>query len=108
MGRFQATLEIEAPLARCGRCGYVQALSGTWSVEDGRLVFRADADPLRRRGPDYRGCSESSHDGRGSIEFTRLEVDGEPLTDEQVAEMRSSAEEIEVFGSIGEEPQWAP
>jgi hypothetical protein len=92
MRRDQATLEIEAPLAQCGCCGYVQALSGTWSVEGGVLAFRADPDPLRRRGPDYAGCGESDHDGRGYVSFTRIEAGDVELTGEQVAELRASAE----------------
>ena len=91
MKLYQQTLEIDAPLAACGHCRFTTALDGSWSVEDGRLVFRAALDPLTRRGPSIGGCSEGCHDGRGAIGFRRITVDGEPLTDEQVAMLRSSA-----------------
>jgi hypothetical protein len=78
-------LEIENPLARCGHCGHVNGLDGTWSVEDGRLVFRADANPLTSRGPDFHGCSESSE----VTEFKKITVDDKPLTPEQVAELQA-------------------
>lgn len=80
-------LEIDNPTAECGHCGHVNGLTGTWSVENGRLVFRADANPLRSRGPDFHGCSESSP----VAEFKRITVYGEPLTDEQVAALQAAA-----------------
>lgn len=91
MDLYRETLEIDAPMAECGWCGYGQRLSGTWTVEDGRLVFRAHLDPLMRRGPGYSSCSESDHGGNGAISFTRVTVDGEPLTDGQVAELQAAA-----------------
>ena len=83
------TLEIESPLVQCGHCRFATGLKGAWSVEDGRLVFRAAADPLRGRGPDYDSCGESDP----VIEFERVTVDGEPLADEQVAQLRRTAQE---------------
>jgi len=92
MRRTVPTLEIDNPRAECGACGFASRLGGAWSVEDGRLAFRADLDPLTRRGPDFGGCSESSHDGLGAVSFLRIEVDGEALTGEQVAELRTAAD----------------
>lgn len=81
------TLHIEGPAATCGHCRFTAALSGTFSVEDGRLVWRGDADLQPRRGPDLRGCCESSP----AISFEGIEADGEPLTAGQVEALRQSA-----------------
>jgi hypothetical protein len=64
-------------------------LTGEWSVEDGRLVFRAAADPQPRRGPDLESCCESDP----VISFERITC-GYPeqeLTGEQIAALRASA-----------------
>jgi hypothetical protein len=79
-------LEIDNPLAQCGHCRFGNALKGSWSVEDGRLVFRADPNPLRGRGPDLHHCSESSE----GAEFKRITVNGEPLPAEQVAALQAA------------------
>jgi hypothetical protein len=83
----QETLEIGAPLAECGHCRFTARLHGRWSVEDGRLVFRAALNPLASRGPDLDSCCESSP----VVQFRQITVDGEPLTGEQVAALRASA-----------------
>src|ERR1035441_7885100 len=57
---YSGTLEIDNPSVQCGHCRFGARLTGVWSVEDGRLVFRADADPQPRRGPDLSSCCESS------------------------------------------------
>lgn len=97
------TLEIENPLATCGGCRFTTALSGTWSVEDGRLVFRADLNPLGRRGPSMDSCCEGRHEGveRGALEFRYLTVDGDPLSGEDYAVLKASAASPEAWG---EEP----
>lgn len=97
---YRQTLEIESPLATCGGCRFTTALSGTWTVEDGRLVFRAALDPLQRRGPSMGSCCEGRHEGVecGALEFRYLTVDGEPLTGEQFATLRASAESPEAWG----------
>jgi hypothetical protein len=79
-------LEIDNPHAECGHCGFGNRLTGTWSVEDGRLVFRADANPLTHRGPDFHSCGESSE----IAEFTRITVDDKPLTDDDVAALQAA------------------
>jgi hypothetical protein len=81
------TLQIDAPTATCGHCGFSSRLVGTWTVEDGRLVFRADLDPLANRGPDYTSCCESDP----VVQFRRITLDGDPQTGEQIAELRASA-----------------
>jgi hypothetical protein len=53
-----ATLKIDEPTAKCGNCRFGNLLTGKWSVEDGRLVFRADTSPLRSRGPSLGWCGE--------------------------------------------------
>lgn len=44
---YKETLEIEGPSVTCGGCRFRSALTGAWSVEDGRLVWRG----RRRRAP---------------------------------------------------------
>lgn len=83
------TLHIDGPTATCGHCQFTSALSGTFSVEDGRLAWRGDADLQPRRGPDLRSCCESSP----VIEFEGIEAGRVPLTAEQVAALRQSAAE---------------
>lgn len=91
---ISASLVISAPLATCGWCGFSTRLDGVWSVEDGRLVFRALLNPLAKRGPDYSTCSEGRHDHDGMLEFTRITVDDEALSDEQTAMLRQSAQSV--------------
>ena len=81
------TLEIEGPTATCGHCGFMSALTGKFSVEDGLLVWRAAMDSQPRRGPDLNGCCESSP----AIKLEDVTVDGEYLTAEQIAALRESA-----------------
>lgn len=81
------TLEIENPGVVCGDRGFGSELTGAWSVEDGRLVFRADPDPLRGRGPDFHSCGESSP----VVDFKRITVNSSVLTDEQVAALQATA-----------------
>jgi hypothetical protein len=57
--QVEAVLELESPMFTCGHCHFGTCLSGKWAIEDGRLIFRADADPQPRRGPDLDGCCES-------------------------------------------------
>ena len=87
--RRAKTLEIANPLVTCGHCSFGSSLTGTWSVEGGRLVFRADANPLRGRGPDFESCGESSE----IPTFRRITVGygDEPLTDEQFEELKAAA-----------------
>jgi hypothetical protein len=81
------TLEIEGPTAECGHCRFMTALSGKFSVEDGRLVWRADPDPQPRRGPDLGSCCESNP----VIKFEHITADGKELSAEQVAALRATA-----------------
>ncbi len=83
------TLEIEGPAATCGHCRFTTALTGRFSVEDGLLVWRGDADLQPRRGPDLESCCESNP----VVNFERIEADGESLTSEQVGTLRQSAAE---------------
>lgn len=96
---YRQTLEIENPLAACGSCRFTTALSGTWSVEDGRLVFRAALDPLPRRGPSMGTCCEGHHEGveHGALEFRYLTVDGKPLSGEDYAALKASAASPEAW-----------
>jgi hypothetical protein len=57
----EADLELDSPAFTCGDCRFTTRLSGHWSIEYGRLVFRADPDPQPGRGPTIAGCSESDH-----------------------------------------------
>ena len=96
---YSRTLEIEGPSASCGHCRFMTRLTGEWSVEDGRLVFRADADPQPRRGPDLVSCCESSP----VVRFKRITVDGEDLGDGDIAALRVSAEHARLH-EFDEEP----
>jgi hypothetical protein len=82
-------LHIEFPAARCGYCGFTSGVYGEWTVEDGRLVFRAEADPLPGRGPDLFGCCEGSECG----DFSGVEFDygQDPLSDAEFAALRRAA-----------------
>ena len=75
------------------------ALDGAWSVEDGRLVFRAMLNPLTRRGPGIDGCAEGRHEGveHGALEFKRVTADGKPLSDDDFAALKASAESPEAW-----------
>ena len=81
------TLDIEGPTATCGHCGFMSALTGKFSVEDGLLVWRAAMDPQPRRGPDLEGCCESSP----AIKLEGVTVEGEDLTAWQIAALRETA-----------------
>jgi len=83
------TLEIEGPAATCGHCRFTTALTGKFSVEDGLLVWRGDADLQPRRGPDLEDCCESDP----VVSFERIEADGESLASDQVEALRQSAAE---------------
>jgi hypothetical protein len=95
----QVMLEIDSPLATCGSCRFTTALTGTWSVEDGRLVFRAALDPLTRRGPSIDSCCEGRHelDGDRVIEFAGVKLDGQRLGDEQFTALKASAASPEAW-----------
>jgi hypothetical protein len=82
-------LEIDGPTAECGHCRFTVALTGTFSVEDGLLVWRGAADPQPRRGPDLSSCCESDP----VISFERVTADGVWLNGEQVAALRRTADE---------------
>jgi hypothetical protein len=64
-------LELQSPMFSCGDCHFTTQLTGKWSVEHGQLVFRADADPQPRRGPDLESCCE----GRHVTIFTKIVTD---------------------------------
>ena len=66
-----AKLELESPAFTCGHCRFTTALAGHWTIEHSRLVFRADADPQPRRGPDLCCCGES----REPASFTAIVTD---------------------------------
>lgn len=87
MKDYSKTLEIDNPLAHCGHCRFTTELSGKWTVEDGRLVFRAGEDPLSSRGPGLESCCESSP----VVEFKHIEAGGEQLNGDQIAELRATA-----------------
>ena len=94
MSEPEATFEIEGPSAECNDCRFTVALSGTWSVEDGRLVWRGDADLQPGRGPDLFFCCESDK----FIDFTKVTVEGpspqwekRTLTSEEFDALRASA-----------------
>jgi hypothetical protein len=87
-------LEISGPAATCGQCRFTSALHGTFSVEDGLLVWRGVPDVQPSRGPDLTSCCESSP----VTDFAGVQVEqsadgwrAERLPDEDVAALRESA-----------------
>jgi hypothetical protein len=84
-------LEVQPPLFTCGDCRFTSAIHGAWSVEDGRLVFRADADPQPGRGPDLGGCCESDRD-QLDVDFTCIDAGGQVFTGDDLAALRASTE----------------
>lgn len=95
---WRETLVIQNPLAECGGCGFAATLDGAWSVEGGRLVFRALLNPLTRRGPSIGGCGEGRHnDTAEPVEFKRVIAHGKPLTDEEFATLKATAESPEAW-----------
>ena len=95
------SLEIEGPSATCGHCRFTSALAGTFSVEDGLLVWRGAPDVQPRRGPDLSSCCESSP----VVEFAYIMVDDterHQLSFQDVAALRESARaavEAEMYGN---------
>ena len=89
MSRNDKTLEIDGPSASCGYCRFTSALEGTWSVEDGLLVWRAAPDPQPRRGPDLHSCCE----GRDCGSFDGITADRQALSDEDVTALRATVQQ---------------
>ena len=79
-------LEIDGPSASCGYCHFTSSLRGTWSVEDGRLVWRGDESPQPGRGPDLNSCCE----GRECGDFAGITAEGVQLPAEDVAALRET------------------
>lgn len=88
--RERVTLEISNPSATCGHCRFMTELTGEWSVESGRLVFRAAADPQPRRGPDLESCCESDPVIR--FEHVTCGYPERELTGQEADEIRSTAD----------------
>ena len=82
------TLEISHPSVTCGHCRFQSALDGEFTVEDGRLTWRASPDPQPRRGPDFLSCCESSP----VIRFEHIDADGKDLSDAEITTLRDTAE----------------
>ena len=91
MSKKGESLEIEGPAAVCGYCRFMTRLTGKWSVEDGLLIWRADADPQPRRGPDLRSCCEGWECG----DFSGITADDQVLSDEDVTALRATAEQAQ-------------
>jgi hypothetical protein len=84
----QRTLYISNPIAECGHCNFGQRLQGVWFIEDGRLVFRANANALPGRGPDLDGCYESDP----VVQFDFVVVDQADITQEEIHQLRATAD----------------
>lgn len=85
------TLEIEGPSVTCGACRFSSSLQGTFTVEDGLLVWRAHPDAQPRRGPDFTSCCE----GRDCPdEFASITADWghREFSSEEMAALRASAD----------------
>lgn len=99
-GEWRTTLEIRNPVAECGHCGFATQLTGVWSVERGRLVFRAALDPQPRRGPDLNGCSESDP----YVHFKHVTVDGEHLRETEIEDLKDSMRAVQAIGDLYDDP----
>ena len=99
---YTKTLEIDGPTATCGGCRFVTRLTGKFSVEEGRLVWRGDPDPQPRRGPDLERCGESDRCPEGG--FRCITVDDEELTAEDTAALRAIAADAR----LREYESWQP
>jgi hypothetical protein len=86
---YSKTLEIEGPSATCGACRFTSSLTGKFSVEDGRLVWRADPDPQPRRGPNLTFCGECK---TCDEEFERVMAGDADLSAEDIAALRATVE----------------
>src|SRR5713101_8459006 len=87
VGDDARTLWVEHPIAECGQCFFTTRLSGKFTVEDGRLVWRGDPDVQPRRGPDLTSCCESNP----VTEFEFIEAGGERLPAGDVEALRATA-----------------
>ena len=85
---YTRTLEISHPSATCGHCRFQSALEGEFTVEDGRLTWRANPDPQPRRGPDFWSCCESSP----AVTFEHINADGKDLRGEEITALRDTAD----------------
>jgi len=97
---YSKTLEISHPSVTCGHCRFQSALEGEFTVEDGRLTWRAAPDPQPRRGPDFWSCCESSP----VIQFEHIDADGKDLSGEEIQALRDAAEQAR----LAEFPEWEP
>jgi hypothetical protein len=90
MDKREPLLNLDNPTVQCNVCFFENVLSGTWTVENGRLVFRADADPLQTRGPDFHHCAESSE----VTEFTSMTFDygQQRFSDEDFRALQATSE----------------
>jgi len=82
--------ELDNPSIICGKCRFTSNVEGEYSVEDGRLVFRADPDPQPRRGPDFTSCGECG------ARFTQVRFDwGRGMfTKEDLAAIQATAVKV--------------
>ena len=93
MAKTARNLEIDGPRASCGYCQFTSYLRGTWSVEDGRLVWRGNESPQPGRGPDLNRCGEGHECG----EFAGIVVDEcAQMSAEDVAALRETCRRAEM------------
>jgi hypothetical protein len=81
------TLEIEGPSVTCGHCRFSSSLDGEFSVEDGRLTWRAAPDPQPGRGPGLFSCCESDP----VVEFKHVVAGDREFSSEEIAALRVTA-----------------
>jgi hypothetical protein len=80
-------MEIEGPTIECGSCRFLASLSGVWSIEDGRLVWRGSEDLTPHRGPSLGTCSEGRDCNIDRDHPVGLVLEGEPVSDEDYASL---------------------
>jgi hypothetical protein len=80
-------MKISSPTIECGECQFTNYLAGTWSVEDGHLVWRGEHSLTPWRGPDLDRCGEGSHCNLDRRTPPGVMLDDEPMSDEDYASL---------------------
>lgn len=87
----EVPLLLAPPSFMCSKCHFSTSLSGRWSIEHGRLTFRADEDPQPRRGPDLGGCCEGYECGNFTKIVTEYGSEEQEFSRKELDELRRTA-----------------
>jgi hypothetical protein len=87
----EVQLLLTPPSFMCSKCHFMTNLSGRWSIEHGRLMFRADEDPQPRRGPDLVSCCEGYECGDFTKIVTEYGSEKQEFSRQELDELRRTA-----------------